>query len=179
MAGGTLTQHGNSITSVDKAGCTDFQHIQPGDWLTIEMTGPHDEWWIGKFIGATPLVLRIEPTRSGIFGEPHLWTDGGEHEIPWRLVRALWVSDGEANVPRSTGYRTPLRAGPILQELPIGTRVKPKRGRRSGTVVRILERDHASGIASQVAVRWDASPKWPQQWATDVLVAPAENEVAS
>lgn len=58
--------------------------------------------------------------------------------------------------------------GPLWQHIPPGTRVRAKRGRKFGTVVRVLESRPSDGVTTSVSVRWD-SRKHPEHWATDCL----------
>jgi hypothetical protein len=63
--------------------------------------------------------------------------------------------------------RVTITTGPRWQDLPPGTRVRPKSGRKRGTVVAIVE------PGKLVAVRWDGSTRYSEVWATDCLVTVA------
>lgn len=50
-----------------------------------------------------------------------------------------------------------------------GARVRPRKYRRRGTIVRVTRRDHA-GAPSHVEVRWDAFKGRGEEWSIDFLV---------
>ncbi len=72
--------------------------------------------------------------------------------------------------------------GPRWQWLRVGDRVRPKRGRKRGTVIAIIgSTPTRTGAPRYVAVRWDRTPQWSEANATDCLVVldePAQGEAA-
>lgn len=61
--------------------------------------------------------------------------------------------------------------GPRWQWLAVGDWVKPKGGRKLGTVIAIINPSFGpDGVPTHVAIRWDSSPQWSEMWATDCLV---------
>jgi hypothetical protein len=69
-----------------------------------------------------------------------------------------------------THPRFPQPTGPRFQVIPVGSRVRPRQGRRRGTVIAVVQPTGASGVPSLVAVRWDSTPKVSRAEATDCLV---------
>lgn len=115
--------------------------------------------------------------------------DGSEPDYGYRASHCLTADNPDYRLipgpsdmlkPIPQGRRVP---GPGWQHLPVGARVRPRRGFKRGTVERVVESRAADGMTFTVIVRWDSS-QHAEHRATDCLVrvpdlipVPAEGDV--